>query len=197
MTRLLVLSDLHMSPPGPLATFHAGAALADLFQANARAGTTIILAGDIVDFLQVKDRPPVLDMPGAPALMRRALAAIVAEPWGRAIFDGLAALLRAGGRCILIPGNHDPELHHPATRDVFLDALDLPDHPGFNVHIAADSWSTVVGGLPVRVGHGHRLADPWNDIDPAAVLRAVETGDARVALPPGSRLVLELLNPLK
>ena len=73
----------------------------------------------------------------------------------------------------------------------------MPDHPGLTVHTADAPWTTVVGGLPVRVGHGHRVADPWNDIDPEAVLRAVETGDARVALPPGSRLVLELLNPLK
>jgi UDP-2,3-diacylglucosamine pyrophosphatase LpxH len=197
MTRLLVLSDLHISPPGPLATFHAGPALAALLHANARADTTVVLAGDIVDFLQIEDRPPVLDMPGAPALVRRTLAAVAAEPWGRAIFDALAALLRAGGRCVLLPGNHDPELHHPATRDVFLDALALPGHPGFTVHTADAPWTTVVAGLPVRVGHGHRLADPWNDIDPEAVLRAVETGDARVTLPPGSRLVLELLNPLK
>lgn len=194
--RLLVLSDLHISPPGPLATFHQGPALAAFLQANARADTTLVLAGDIVDFLQVDDRPPVLDMPGAPALMRRTLKAITAQPWGRAIFDALGALLRAGGHIVLLPGNHDPELHHPHTRAVFLDAVGLPEHPGFIVHTDDAPWTTVVGHLPVRVGHGHRL-DGWNDIDPEAVRRAVETGDSSVALPPGSRLVLELLNPLK
>jgi hypothetical protein len=54
----------------------------------------------------------------------------------------------------------------------------------------------VIGGTPVRVGHGHRV-DPWNDIDPEVVRRAVETGRSDLGLPPGSRLVLELLNPLK
>jgi UDP-2,3-diacylglucosamine pyrophosphatase LpxH len=196
-THLLVLSDLHISPPGPLATFHAGPALADFLHTHAHADTTLLLAGDILDLLQIDDRPAVLDMPGAPALMRRTLAAIAAEPWGSAIFSGLAALLRAGGRCVLLPGNHDPELHHPVTRSIFLGAFGLPDHPGFTVHTEDAPWTTVIGGLPVRVGHGHRLTDPFNDIDPEAVLRAVETGDDHVKLPPGSRLVLELLNPLK
>ena len=109
---------------------------------------------------------------------------------------GEVAAVAVGGLVDSCEGNHDPELHHPATRDVFLDALALPDHPGFTVHTADAPWTTVIGGLPVRVGHGHRVADPWNDIDPEAVLRAVETAP-RVALPPGSRLVLELLNPLK
>lgn len=195
-THLLVLSDLHISPPGPLATFQQGPALAAFLQAHADPAVTLVLAGDIVDFLQVEGRPPVLDMPGAPALMRRTLAAVAAEPWGRAIFAGLADLLRAGGRIVLLPGNHDPELHHPHTRAVFLDALALPDHPGFTVHTADAPWTTVVGHLPVRVGHGHRL-DAWNDIAPEAVFRAIETGAADLTLPPGSRLVLELLNPLK
>jgi hypothetical protein len=42
-----------------------------------------------------------------------------------------------------------------------------------------------------------RRLDPWNDVDPEAVLRAVEKGTSSLPLPPGSRLVLEILNPLK
>ena len=195
-SRLLVLSDLHVSPSGPLATFHQGPALAAFVQANARADTTLVLAGDVVDLLQVDPRPPALDMPGAPALLARALAGIAAERWGRDLFAALAALLRSGGRVVLLPGNHDPELFHPHTRDVFLQALGLPGDPALTVHAADEPWTAVVGGLPVRVVHGHRL-DAWNDVDPGAVLRAVETGAPAVPLPPGSRLVLEILNPLK
>ena len=196
MTRLLILSDLHISPPGPLATFHQGPALAALLQAHAHPDTTLVLAGDIVDLLQVDPRPPTLDMPGAPALLRRALAGIAATPWGRDFLSALAALLRSGGHLVILPGNHDPELLHPHTRDVFLEALGLPGHPGLTVYRDDAPWTAVVGGLPVRVVHGHRL-DGWNDVDPEAVLRALETGAAGVALPPGSRLVLEVLNPLK
>ncbi len=195
--RLLVLSDLHISPPGPLATFHQGPALAALLQANAHPSTTLVLAGDIVDLLQVDPRPSTLDMPGAPALLRRALTEISATSWGHDLLAALTTLLDTGGHLVILPGNHDPELFHPHTRDVFLEALHLPaDHPGLTVHAVDAPWTTLVGSLPVRVVHGHRL-DGWNDIDPEAVLRAVETGAAGVALPPGSRLVLEIMNPLK
>jgi UDP-2,3-diacylglucosamine pyrophosphatase LpxH len=55
-TRLVVLSDLHIAPAGPLASFHAGSALANLLHANARADTTLFRAGEVFDFLQI-ERP--------------------------------------------------------------------------------------------------------------------------------------------
>jgi UDP-2,3-diacylglucosamine pyrophosphatase LpxH len=195
--RLLVLSDLHISPPGPLATFNAGPELAAFLHAHADGDTTLVLAGDILDLLQIEPRPPVLDMPRAPALIRAALAGISAAPWGPDLFSGFAAFLRARGAIVLFPGNHDPELFHPDTSALFLEAMGLTaDDPGFTLHTADASWTTVIGGRPVRVGHGHRL-DDWNDIDPQAVFRALQTGNSDLTLPPGSRLVLDLLNPLK
>ena len=196
IARLLVLSDLHISPPGPLATFQQGPALASFVKQAARPDTTLVLAGDVVDLLQLEPRPPALDMPGAPDLLRRALTEIAAAGWGKELFSALAALLRSGGHLVILPGNHDPELFHPLARDVFLEALELPGHPRLTLHRADTPWSTVVGGVPVSVVHGHRL-DPWNDIDPEAVHCAIETGTSAVTLPPGSRLVLEILNPLK
>jgi UDP-2,3-diacylglucosamine pyrophosphatase LpxH len=196
--RLLVLSDLHISPPGPLSSFHAGPELAAFLTENARPGTTLVLAGDIFDFLQLEHRPPTLDMPGAPALIARMLDAIAEQAWGQGLFAALRALLDAGSRLVLLPGNHDPELQHPETRALLLAKLGLPkEHPGFTLHTGDAPWSTLVEGrLPVLVGHGHHH-DPWNDIRPEAVARALATGAADVALPPGSRLVLEHLNPLK
>jgi UDP-2,3-diacylglucosamine pyrophosphatase LpxH len=164
--RLLVVSDLHIAPSGLMpASFRSGDALAAFLADAARPGTTLVLAGDIVDFLQVDDRPGKLDMPGAPALMRRTLAAIRGEPWGSAILDALAAILRERGRVVLLPGNHDPELHHPDTRAVFLEAMGLREHEGFTLHTDDAPWVTEIAGRRVIVGHGHRT-DGWNDIDP-------------------------------
>ena len=59
--RLLVLSDLHISPLGPLSSFHAGPELAQFLARNARGDTTLVLAGDIFDFLQIEGRPSTLD----------------------------------------------------------------------------------------------------------------------------------------
>lgn len=196
--RLLVLSDLHIAPPSRLASFHAGPTLAMFLRENARPDTTLVLAGDIVDFLQVENRPPHLDMPGAPALMRATLHAIATTPWGRAVFDALAACLQAGGRVVLLPGNHDPELHHPETRAILLEPgiIGLPHHPGLTLHTSDQPWSTTIAGRTILIGHGHRT-DGWNDIDPNGVRRALATGASNVELPPGSRLVLELMNPFK
>ncbi|UQA61081.1 metallophosphoesterase [Polyangium aurulentum] len=195
-TRLLVLSDLHIAPPGDLAAFKSGPMLAAFLREQARADTTLVLAGDIFDLLHVRDHPGVLDMPGAPDLLRRTFQAIAEEPWGRDIFQSLAALLEAGGRCILLPGNHDPELFHPNARAILLDALGLANHSGLVFHTDDVPLRLQVGPHPVLIGHGHRV-DAWNDIDPSAVRRAIAMGARDVALPPGSRLVHEVLRPFK
>lgn len=194
--RLIVLSDLHIAPPGPLCAFQSGHSLAALLRDQARPGTTIVLAGDIFDLLHVEQHPGVLDMPGAPGFLRRTLGAIKTMDWGRDVFQAIAALINAGGRCIMMPGNHDPELHHPDARSILLEALELSDHPDFVLHRDDDPLPFQIGNNHVIVGHGHRV-DKWNDIDPGAVRRAMETGRRDIELPPGSRLVREVLLPFK
>ena len=53
MTRIAVLSDLHISPPGPLCSFHAGDELAALLPRlrAAHAVDTLVLAGDFLALL--------------------------------------------------------------------------------------------------------------------------------------------------
>jgi UDP-2,3-diacylglucosamine pyrophosphatase LpxH len=190
--RLIVLSDLHISPPGRPASLHAGPALAGFLLAHAAAGTTLVLAGDTFDFLRM-DRPARLDMPGAPELFRTLLAGLAEAPWGRDVLGALAALLRAGGKCVLLPGDHDLELHHPRCRDVLLAALGLPGHPGLVFHLADEPWQTQLGRLAVVVGHGNRY-DPWNEVDPVDVRRALAAGARHVVLPPGAQLVTEVMH---
>jgi UDP-2,3-diacylglucosamine pyrophosphatase LpxH len=194
--RLLVISDLHLTPPGAFDAFRAGEALAAFVQASARSDTTLVLAGDVLDLLQLPNRPPTLDLRAAPGLIRTALDGIGAAPWGRALFQGLRALIEAGGRCVVLPGNHDPELHHPDTRAILLGTLGLEDDAGLEVHRDPSPWLTQVGQWTVLLGHGHR-SDAWNDVDPGALQRALEEGEGSVPLPPGSRLVVQVLQPFK
>jgi hypothetical protein len=115
-------------------------------------------------------------------------------PWGRDLYKNLGDLLDRGGRCVVLPGNHDPEVAHPSFReDLLAKAGKPPNHPGLTVHTRGP-WRTNIGPREIVVGHGHRH-DPWNDIHPDTVEAALQGQPA--ALPPGSRLVTEVLNAFK
>lgn len=194
MTRIVVLSDLHLAIPGPLNNFHAGDPLASLLAEQARPDTTCVLAGDVFDFLQIDGRPSTLSGMQMPAQIQQTLNALADTDWGGRFFAALRKLIECGGRCVVLPGNHDPELAHPSFITKLLTKAELPlAHPGLTVH-AAGPWQTRVGSREVLVGHGHR-GDPWNDIDPTTVQAALEGRDG--PLPPGSRLVTEVLNVFK
>jgi UDP-2,3-diacylglucosamine pyrophosphatase LpxH len=192
--RLIVVSDLHVAVPGPLNNFHSGKALAAFVREHALPEVTLVLAGDAFDFLQVEGRSGVLEGASMPLLIDKTFEAVAAEPWGAALFDAFGALLRSGGRCVVVPGNHDPELAHPAFATKLLARAGLVGScPELTVH-ASGPWRTKIGEREVVVGHGHRN-DSWNDIDPVAVEAAI-AGKAS-PLPPGSRLVIEVLNAFK
>lgn len=191
---LIVLSDLHLAPPGPLNNFSAGNALAAFLGEITKPTTTLVLAGDTFDFLQIEGRPDTLDGPSMPALIKGAIDAIGQSPWGRDLYKNLGEILKAGGQCVVLPGNHDPEVAHPEFANHLLASIGLPqNHPGLIIHTEGP-WRTRIGEREIIVGHGHRN-DPWNDIDPANVTAALN--GAQCPLPPGSRLVTEVLNPFK
>lgn len=195
MTRVIVLSDLHLAVPGPLNNFHAGDALADFLAEQARPDTTCVIAGDGFDFLQIDGRSSTLHSEQMPTQIQQTLDALVSLDWGRRFFAALSKLLACGGRCIVLPGNHDPELVHPCFAEKLLAASGLPTHhPGLLVH-PAGPWRTQVGAREVIIGHGHR-GDAWNDIAPETVQNAI-AGEHGVLLPPGSRLVTDVLNVFK
>jgi UDP-2,3-diacylglucosamine pyrophosphatase LpxH len=192
--RVIVVSDLHVAVPGPLNNFHSGDALAAFVREHAQPEVTLVLAGDAFDFLQIEGRSSTLDGASMPSLIETTFEAVASMRWGSALFEAYGALLRSGGRCVVVPGNHDPEMAHPAFRAKLLARAGLAEgHSGLTVH-ASGPWRTKVGALEVVVGHGHRN-DSWNDIDPAAVEAALAGGQS--PLPPGSRLVTEVLNAFK
>lgn len=193
MTRIAVLSDLHISPPGPLSSFHAGAELVELLSRlrNKHAVTTLVLAGDIFDFLALPTATAEMIPNDVPGFVDAAFAALAALDWGKAIFDALGDLARAGTQLIVIPGNHDPELAHPTVGELLRARCGMSTgDPRLAVFLGPGPWCTTVGPLDIIVGHGHR-GDPWNDIDPAMVLHHATTNPPRpLKLPLGSRLVV-------
>ena len=194
LTRVVVLSDLHLDA-GPLASFSNGEALADLFASLHAPETTLVLAGDVLDLLHVQGRPRTLDLAAAPALVAQALEALRGEAWGRRVLDAWRAFLHGGGTCVVMPGNHDPELHHPQAEQALLAGLGLDGAAALSVHRDETPWTAPLGELSVRVVHGHRI-DPWNDIPPDDI-RAALGGRRDVPLPVGSRLVTEVLPAFK
>ncbi len=196
-TCLLVVSDLHLAAPGLLDSFHQGPALTAFLRAHAAPGITLVIAGDGLDLLQTDPRPATLDMSRAPDLIERTLAAIVAEPWGQDLFAAFGTFLDQGAHVVMIPGNHDPELHDPITKALLLRALGrADDHPGLDIHTGDAPYRAQLGRWEVIVGHGHR-SDPFNDVDPEKIRRAIATADPNLSLPPGLRLVLNAINRFK
>ncbi|HLL02261.1 MAG TPA: hypothetical protein VK539_16865 [Myxococcaceae bacterium] len=195
-SRLIVVSDLHLAGSGPLNNFHSGKELTGLIRYSTTPQTTLVFGGDGFDLLQLPDRSETLRMADAPGLVARTLEAINQEPWGPALFEALRKLLEAGGRWVILPGNHDPELFHPDARRVLLQALGVSSESvQLELHGSEEPWRTTVGRWQVELGHGHRR-DAWNDIDPAELAQGLKTGEP-VTLPPGSRLVLKVLNRFK
>jgi UDP-2,3-diacylglucosamine pyrophosphatase LpxH len=198
--RIVVVSDLHMAPPGPLDSFRTGNVLADLVDSLRAADvpterTLLVMNGDTFDFLQIEDRPAILDSDGVAVLVRRVLAEIGNIDWGKRLYDALTRFTDRGGHWLVIPGNHDPELHHPDAVAMLAGATGA-DPARVTVHGAAEPWRTTLGDRDLVIGHGNR-SDPFNDIDPAAWQTALARGEQTPPLPPGSRLVLDTVNAFK
>ena len=202
--RIVVVSDLHMAPPGPLDSFRAGHALTRLVASLGQGDipvdrTTMIMNGDTFDFLQVDDRPAELDGTSVARLIETTLDAIAGTEWGAELFGALADFIARGGQWVVVPGNHDPELHHPGAASLLARALDKSSAgvpAGLRIHSDLQPWRAQVGELEVVVGHGHR-SDSFNDIDPVAWREAMSRDRPAPPLPPGSRLVLDTVNGFK
>ena len=190
---LYVLSDLHLAPAGEQCVFRAHAPLVALIDhiAAAPAPQWLLLNGDVFDFLQIPgyDR---LSLPLAAARIQAILDALDREPPARNVVAALRRLTAAGHTLCCLPGNHDPELHLHGVQAVL--AASLGSRQPFPTE--ADHWHLQVGGRTVLGQHGH-AGDAFNAIGSARMLRAQAAGDNEVSLPPGSRLVCEVINPYR
>jgi UDP-2,3-diacylglucosamine pyrophosphatase LpxH len=151
----------------------------------------LVIAGDFVDFLAEE---PFEAFTTDPEQAQRKLASIfetTAQVW-----QALQRFVREReGAVTVMLGNHDIELSLPAVRHALLRHIG----PG-RVDFVYDNEAFTLGG--VLVEHGNRF-DEWNAV-PHGALRRVRSQQSRrrTAKPdfpalPGSRLVVDVMNPLK
>lgn len=213
---LYVISDLHLggragAPParGFRINNHVPL-LAEFVQRLARRAAAVrgtsrvelVINGDIVDFLAQEGPQP--DQPWRafiedPAEAVQAYAEIRDQE--RPFFDALRELLQEGGDLTLLLGNHDVELGLPAVRAQVEADLDAADSPG-RLRWVVDGQAHAVG--EVLIEHGNRY-DGFNVIDHDRLRRVRSAQSRRQRVPgnegfeppPGSRLVQQVMNPIK
>jgi len=194
--RLWVLSDLHLAPAGDQCVFRAHAALTSFIDhlstlPMADPPQWLVLNGDVFDYLQIPGYEE-LSLPLAPRRTGQILDALDAEPGPRNVLRALRRFTARGHRLSCLPGNHDAELNLAPVQEVLSARLGsttaLPPWAG--------EWRLQVAGRAVVGRYGHH-DDAFNAISAQRMLGAQAAGDASVALPPGSRLVLQVLNPFR
>jgi UDP-2,3-diacylglucosamine pyrophosphatase LpxH len=187
-----IVSDLHLGgPTGFQITPPAAQRRLAAFvrRVAARPGSHLVLAGDVVDFLSESGDAPFV---GDEAAAARHLTTLIDR--NREVFDAFALAARDCDRFTVLLGNHDLELCLPAVRRVFVEALG-----GGPIEFLYDNEALRVG--PLLVEHGNRY-DAWNVVDHDALRRLRSTlsrGEAPAEFDPpvGSRLVVEVMNPIK
>lgn len=155
----VVISDLHVGDPTDRALDdfdrdeEFARLLGEVIPREAGGAATLIINGDFIDF------PQVLPQLAAHGLGRRfgctqeeseeKLRRVVAgHPL---VFESLKAYLRRGGQVLVLPGNHDVDLHWPSVFEMLRDAVGgfPPPHLSF-----------VVGGeideRRVHIEHGNQ-----------------------------------------
>lgn len=221
MGTLFVISDLHLGGrptdiPGPDGTpvpafqfNHSYAALVEFIDWVAAQGADaeLVLNGDIVDFLAEDDYAvpvsPWTADENAAADKLSVIAAHTRGAGGRGVFEALGDLVRSGAGLTLLIGNHDVELALPGVRRRLLALLGAQQR---HVHFIYDGEAYMRGR--VLVEHGNRY-DWWNRIDHDGLrqersvrsrglpVEDAERGRRYFQPPPGSHLVVEVMNRLK
>jgi UDP-2,3-diacylglucosamine pyrophosphatase LpxH len=213
---LYVISDLHLggragAPPARGFRINTHVPLLGEFvrRIARRAAATrdasrveLVINGDIVDFLAQEGPQP--DQPWR-AFIEDPAEALQADveirDQERPFFDALRELLQQGGDLTLLLGNHDVELSLPAVRAQIETDLGAADSRG-HLRWVVDGQAHAVG--EVLIEHGNRY-DGFNVIDHDRLRRVRSAQSRRQRLqggegfepPPGSRLVQQVMNPIK
>jgi UDP-2,3-diacylglucosamine pyrophosphatase LpxH len=197
---VIVISDLHLSSDeSGQGLFGADEALEQflLWVAGQTQHCTVILNGDVFDFLFAESRPG-LDT----EKLERETAAIIESH--RPVFKALGEVACSPRHSLVIlAGNHDPELIFLGVRREIEAALAVNGRrPCVSWLVYGEALALGIGHARALVEHGDRL-DPWNEIDreklsSAASLASRGLIDYHEYVPPlGSRVVSEHLLKLR
>jgi UDP-2,3-diacylglucosamine pyrophosphatase LpxH len=126
----VVISDLHVGDPknARLDDFECDVEFGQLLDSTVPRGCTIVVAGDFIDFPQVLpefayhslgDRIGVSEQQSVDKLKR------VVEGHPK-VFTAMQDFMDRGGSFVMLPGNHDIDLHWPRVQDGLRGALGRP-----------------------------------------------------------------------
>lgn len=213
---IYVISDLHlggapetrdrpsfqMCPPESrrrLARFIAHVGKRSLASAPDSSTVELIINGDFVDFLAEQPFESFTSSPQAAVAKLREIIKTCDEhaPASERVFPALRQFVADGHRLTLLLGNHDIELALPAVRHEL--SMYLTQSRPANVEFLVDGEACRRGYALIE--HGNRY-DGWNAVAHGS-LRAFRARASRgepafpFAPPAGSRLVTEVMNPLK
>lgn len=199
VNEIFVLSDLHLAPERDTGLFQADAALADCLRwiGSESQNGLVVLAGDILDYLVPGNADTRFN-----ANDLRTRTNDILEHHDE-IFDALAELAASPDHpLVVLGGNHDPELIFPMVQETIERRLGIDSiNPRIRWLVQGEALRLRVGSATVLVEHGNVL-DPWNRINYGSLQGAsslasrnlFDAGDYQP--PPGSRMVLEVMNKL-
>ena len=165
----------------------------------------LVINGDFVDFLaeeKIDAKEPVFEAVTSAKDAIKKLERVMERchegaPPDERVFEALRALVQKNLRLTILVGNHDVELSLPSVRAWLMRWL--TGGKPHRVEFLYDGEAYLRDGLLVE--HGNRY-DGWNAIDHGA-LRAARSRLSRgepdwtIVAPPGSRLVVEVMNEIK
>lgn len=162
----------------------------------------LVINGDMIDFLaeDYPDREKWTPFKKTPELAEQVFNRIADRPQVDNVFKSLRALLEAGGEVTILLGNHDVELSLQSVRAELTKALEAEGNPKFRMLCEGQAY-TIDTAI---IEHGDQC-DRWNQVDYGDLIlaRAEEsrTRDPKDTLrfdpPAGSKLVSEVMNPIK
>lgn len=209
------ISDLHLggstiacsSPGAPIGVqaFRNGSRLARWIDsiAPSRPGeqVALVINGDFVDFL-AENPQQLLDFDDPASHLRRVASDGAFAP----VFDSLAKFVHVDGcHLVVVIGNHDVELLHPAVQRALIERLNNPRSDKLEFALDGTGYLCSVGGRTVYFTHGNEH-DSFNLVDQRALRRLLqktkrgiklEQGEVRAATNAGTRLVIDVMNEIK
>lgn len=192
---LYIISDLHLCDGSRVEDFRADderALVSFLFRLGRSTGTTLVINGDFIDFVQIQPRPQMwfnatLDASEAESLEKLERALLAHAP----VFDALSRFVASGHQLRFHAGNHDIDLLWPRVQQRLRERIAPRALHG------AITFGTYYheGGLYIE--HGHQ-ADPPNSFpDEPNVIHSDPNGVARLERCWGTRLVEEFYNRIE